>query len=98
MERNKLPYLLPMRSVIFLLIFLNGSNLTGKELGDICNWWTVTATVVNICTIILLVAISKKCGMTYWDLINYKKGTTKVKQIVIISIIVLAVGTGGMYL
>ena len=98
MKRDKLPYLLPMRSVIFLLIFLNASNLTGKELGEISNWWTIVATVVNILTILLLVVIAKKNKMTYWDLINYKKGTTKVKQIVIISIIVLAVGTGGMYL
>jgi O-antigen/teichoic acid export membrane protein len=73
MERKKLPYLLPMRSVIFLLIFLNASNLTGKELGDISNWWTIVATIVNIFTIILLVVISKRNGSTYWDLMNYKK-------------------------
>ena len=98
MKRDKFPYLLPMRSAIFILIFLNGSNLTGKELGDISNWWTIVATIVNIFTIILLVVISQKNNMTYWDLIGYKKGATKVKQIVIISIIILAVGTGGMYL
>ncbi len=98
MKRDKFPYLLPMRSVIFILIFLNGSNLTGKELKDISNWWTIVATIVNILTIIMLVAISQKNDMTYWDLISYKKGTTKVKQIVIISTIILVVGTGGMYL
>ena len=89
MKRGKFPYLLPMRSVIFILIFLNGSNITGKDLGDISNWWTIVATIVNIFTIILLVAISQKNDMTYWDLINYKKGATKTKQIVIISIIIL---------
>lgn len=98
MKRDKFPYLLPMRSAIFILIFLNGSNLTGKELGDISNWWTIVATIVNIFTIILLVVISQKNDMTYWDLISYKKGVTKAKQIVIISIIILGVGTGGMYL
>ena len=98
MERDKLPCFLPIRSVIFLLIFLNGSNLTGKELGDISNWWTVVATIVNILTIILLVAVSKKLKITYWELIGYKRGTTKVKQIVVISMIILVVGTGGMYL
>ncbi len=90
--------LLPMRSVIFLLIFLAGSGLTGKGLEEISNWWTIVATLVNIFTIILLVVISKKSGKTYWDLINYRKGTTKVKEVVIISIIILVVGTGGMYL
>ena len=98
MKREEIPYLLPSRSVIFILIFLTGSKLTGKELPDISNWWTIVATIVNAFTIILLVAVSKKTGISYRQLINFKKGTTKVSQIVLISIIVLAVGTGGMYL
>ena len=35
---------------------------------------------------------------SYGQLINFRKQTTKVSQIVLISIIILAVGTGGMYL
>ena len=31
MERDKLSYLLPTRSVIFILIFLIGSKLTGRN-------------------------------------------------------------------
>lgn len=98
MERDKLSYLLPTRSVIFILIFLIGSKLTGKELPDISNWWTIAATIVNAFTIIFLVAVSKKTGISYGQLINFRKRTTKVSQIVLISIIILAVGTGGMYL
>lgn len=98
MNRNKLAFLLPIRSVIFIIVFLLGSKIAGKELNDISNWWTIVATAVNLITIVLLVLISKKNGMTYGELINYKKGATKVKQIVIISIIVLLVGMGGMYL
>ena len=98
MKREELPYLLPSRSVIFILIFLIASRLNGKELPDISNWWTIAATIVNVFTIFLLVDVSKKTGISYGQLINFKKGTTKVSQIVLISIIVLAVGTGGMYL
>ena len=36
--------------------------------------------------------------MTYWELINYQKGETKARQVVLISIIVLVVGGGVMYL
>ena len=97
-NRNKLAFFLPIRSVIFIIVFLFGSKIVEKELSDISNWWTIVATAVNLITIILLIFISKKNGMTYGELINYKKGATKVKQIVIISIIVLLVGTGGMYL
>ncbi len=98
MSRDKLPYLLPIRSVIFVLVFVLGSEITGKELSEISNWWTIIATIVNALTIILLVRISEKNGITYWDLINCKKGASSVKQIVSISIIILVAGTGCMYL
>ena len=98
MKKNKLPYLLPIRSVIFFLIFAIGSLISGRTLGDISNWWTVVATIVNVFTIVILVFAAKKNGMTYLELIGYKKGNTKIRQIVAISIIVLVIGTGGMYL
>ncbi|MBE5850787.1 MAG: CPBP family intramembrane metalloprotease [Lachnospiraceae bacterium] len=98
MNRDKLPYLLPIRSVIFILIFVLGARITGKELSEISNWWTLVATLVNVLTIVLLVMISKKNGVTYWDLINYKKGASSARQIVIVSIFVLVAGTGCMYL
>ena len=98
MNRDKLPYLLPIRSVVFILIFVLGSLITGKELSAISNWWTIVATVVNIFTIILLIGVSKKNDMTYWELINYQKGETKAGQVVLISIVVLVGGMGVMYL
>ena len=98
MKKTKLPYLLPIRSIIFLLVFVIGSFISGKELRDISNWWTIVATVVNILTIALLIFAAKKNGMTYWELIGYQKGNTKINQIVVLSVIVLVIGTGGMYL
>ena len=98
MNRDKLPYLLPIRSVVFILIFVLGSLITGKELSAISNWWTIVATVVNIFTIMFLIVVSKKNDMTSWELINYKKGETKAGQVVLISIVVLVGGMGVMYL
>lgn len=98
MNRDKLPYLLPIRSVVFILIFVLGSLITGKELSAISNWWTIVATIVNIFTIILLIVVSKKDDITYWELINYQKGETKAGQVVLISIVVLVGGMGVMYL
>ena len=57
--------------------------------------WSVVATIVNIVTIIILILVTKN---NYKKLINYEKGKTKVKQVVVISLIVLLVGTIGMYL
>lgn len=98
MNRSKLAFLLPIRSVLFILIFIAGSGIVGKNPSDISNWWTTVATVVNLFTIILLIFVSKKNGMTYVELINYKKGETKVKQIVLMSIIISLFSVGGMYL
>ena len=98
MNRDKLPILLPIRSLAFLIIFLAGSKIASKQLSDISSWWTVVATIVNIFTIILLIYVSKKNDMTYLTLIGYRKGETTIKQIVILSVTVLLVGGGGMYL
>ena len=95
---NKLPWLLPLRSVVFLLVFITGTAIAGRNLSDISFWWTIVATLVNIVTIILLVFAAKKNGMTYKELINYKKGNTRVRQVVIISLVILFAGVGGMYL
>ena len=51
MDKHKLPWLLPIRSVLFLLIFVIGAALTGKAVEGITNWWTVVVTVVNVITI-----------------------------------------------
>ncbi len=95
MNNSKLKYLLPIRSIMFILIFVIGSYITNKSLNSISNWWSVVATIVNIITIIILVLVTKN---NYKKLINYEKGRTKVKQVVVISLIVLLVGTIGMYL
>ena len=95
MNNSRLKYLLPIRSIMFILIFVIGSYITNKSLNSISNWWSVVATIVNIITIIILVLVTKN---NYKKLINYEKGRTKVKQVVVISLIVLLVGTIGMYL
>ncbi|MBR3378148.1 CPBP family intramembrane metalloprotease [Candidatus Saccharibacteria bacterium] len=95
---NKMKYLLPIRSILFLAIFLLGAQITSQSLEGISNWWSIVATIVNILTIIILVLLTKKAKSNYAELINYKKGKTTKKQIIIMTLIVLFVGTWGMYL
>ncbi|MBR3133085.1 MAG: CPBP family intramembrane metalloprotease [Clostridia bacterium] len=97
-KSDKLKYLLPIRSILFILIFVIGSIITNQKISDISNWWSIVATVINIVTIVILVIITRKMKSSYWKLINYEKGKTKIKQAVAMSIIVLLVGTSGMYL
>lgn len=98
-SNNKyLPYLIPFRCIIFILIFVIGSFVVNKNLDEISNWWSIVASIVNIATILILVVIAKTKNMNYWKLINYQKGQTTIKQVVVMSAVILVVGMTGMYL
>ncbi|MBR1831840.1 MAG: hypothetical protein IJ784_05330 [Ruminiclostridium sp.] len=98
MDRKTLPYLMPVRSIIFPLIFLVGAGLVNKSIDEISSWWSVADTIVNLLTIAMLIFAARSTGQTFAELIGYKKGQTKVRQAVIMSVIILVVGMGGMYL
>ncbi len=97
MNKKHFPFLLPLRCLIFVLIFIIGSVITNKPLTEISSIWSVVASVVNIATILLLVVITKKNG-GYKNLINYEKGKATPKQIAGMIFLILFVGVGGMYL
>ena len=44
-KNNKLKYLLPIRCIMFILIFVIGSIITKQNLSDISNWWSIVATI-----------------------------------------------------
>lgn len=100
MEKNNryLPYLLPIRSIAFFLIFVVGAVITNKEVSEISNIWSVVASIVNIMTIVMLLFVAKNQKSSYWELINYQKGKTKIKQVIATTIVIVLVGMGGMYL
>ena len=97
-DKKNSSMLLPIRCIVFLLVFIVSSQITNRDLSEISNWWSVIATIVNIFTVALLICIAKKNSKTYWELINYQKGKTKVKQVVGITILIVVVGMVGMYL
>lgn len=94
----KLYWLLPIRCFLFLLIFILGSMITNSELSKISNWWSIVASIVNVCILIVLYVIATKKNIQFLDLINYTKGNTSKKTIVTFSIIILLFGIGGMYI
>ena len=97
MRNKKLILLMPLRSVLFILVFVIASAVTGKQLSDISNIWSVVASVINILFVLALVLITKKQG-GYRKLINYEKGKTRPKQVFAMIGIILLVGMAGMYL
>lgn len=98
MNKDKLKYLLPMRIILFILIFCVGAFITNNKLDNITNWWSIVATIVNIITILIIILVTKKIGISYSKLINYEKGKTKVKDVIIITLIVLSLASIGMNL
>lgn len=98
MNRKYFPMWLPIRSVVFLLVFLLLSLITSREVSKISSWWSIIDTILNVCTIIFLVSAAKKNNMSFAELINYQKGKTTIKQIIAITLVILVVGMAGMYL
>ena len=96
--KNRSAWLIPVRCIVFILVFVLGAAIMGKDVSSISNWWTTVVTIVNILTVVMLVVFAKKNGKTYLELINYKKGNTKIRQVVITTIVIFLVGIGGMYL
>lgn len=97
MNKKHLPFLLPLRCLIFVLIFLIGSVITNKSLDKLSSIWSIVASIVNIAAILLLAFISRKNG-GYKKLITYEKGKTTPKQVTGMIFLILFVGMGGMYL
>lgn len=98
MKKENFPMWLPIRSVVFLLVFLLLSLVTNREVSKISSWWSVIDTILNVCTIIFLVSAAKKNNMSFAELINYQKGKTTIKQVIAVALVILVVGMSGMYL
>lgn len=97
MNNKFFPYLLPLRCLVFILVFIVSSVVTAKSLDEISNIWSVVASIVNIATLLLLIFITRKNG-GYKKLINYEKGKATPKQITGMIFLILLLGMGGMYL
>ena len=82
---------------MFILIFTAGAAITKSSVSDISNWWSIVATAANLITIAILILTARANNMTFAELINYKKGKTKIRQIVIMTVVILSLGMGFMY-
>ena len=96
--KSKLVLLLPIRCILFIVIFLSIMGITHKELTELTDCWSIVCSIVNILLIILLVILTKLNNSNYFELMNYEKDKTNFKDILIVCLIVLFLGTGGMYL
>lgn len=96
--KSKLALLLPIRCIAFILIFLCIHLITNKEYNELTNCWSIVCSIVNILLIILLVILTRINKSNYLELINYEKGKTTKKEVLLVCLIVLGLGMGCMYL
>ena len=97
MKRKILPFLMPVRSLVFIVVFVLISVIARKELKDISSTWSAVASAVNIIMIAALIFMTKNAG-GFKKLINYEKGRTAPKQVIGMSILIVCLGMGGMFL
>ena len=81
-----------------MLVFVIGAAITGKNVKDISNWWSIVASAVNIVTILIIVLAAKKSGRTYLEQLNLKQGLHTPKRTIILVLLFCAVGMSGMYI
>ena len=98
MKSDALPLILPVRSIVFILVFIVCAWITKTDVGQIGHWWSIIAVAVNILTVLLLVYVARKNGKTFGQLINYQKGSTRWTAVVLVSLGILVIGMAGMYL
>lgn len=98
MDKKTVYPLLASRCIIFPAVFVSGAAIVGKKTGDIVSRWTTVASAVNALTILMLIFIAKKHKLTYRELINYRKGHSGARKIILTALATLLIGMGGMYL
>ena len=95
---SKAALLLPFRCILFVLVFVIGAALTGKNVKDINNWWSLVATAVNIVTILIVVLVAKRSGKGFKQFMGLTKGKNTPKKLILLVLGFTAVGYGGLNL
>ncbi len=97
-NNKKIWFLLPIRSLLFMIAFYFSSVFTQKNLTELTHWWSVIASTINIITIIVLLILCKHENTTYRKIIRYEKRQLNIFKGFLFIVIMLLIGIGGMYL
>jgi len=90
--------LIALRSIVFLMTSLLLFVALNIPFDNLSKWRTLLVLFCNIVTILVLLFICRAKETTYWNFINFEKGKTKRKTIVIVMFVMLVVGMCGMQL
>ena len=96
MKKSKYLWLLPIRSILFILIFLIATIITKKSVEEVSIYWTLIVIICNLITIGILLGLCKKEKISYLELIGFKK--SKIKTILLIGVCIAIIDAAGAYL
>lgn len=97
-EKQKVWFVLPLRSLLFVAVFFICSGISRKSLMDITHWWSVIASAVNLATIVVLWGLCKRDNITYRKLVHYEKRERNVLKGFVFVFSMLLTAMAGMYL
>ena len=69
---KKYLYLLPVRTILFIIIFYIISLITKKDIHETSTWWTLAVNIVNIIIIGILLLICKNKNIKFMQLFKKK--------------------------
>jgi len=97
--KKSLPYIIPIfRSVLFIIGGLLFAAISKKSLSESSSWWPVLCVFFNLITIFVLIFVCKFEGTDYKALIQFKRDQLSLKSILFITLLMLSVGVGGLYI
>ena len=91
-------FLLPVRSLLFILTGFLLFFILSSPFYELSKWWTIICVICNILTIAILLMVCRRKGITFRSFINYSKGKTTVKSVVVTVLVMLVVGLAGLFL
>jgi len=95
---KKYLYLLPVRTILFIIIFYIISLITKKDITETSTWWTLAVNIVNIIIIGILLLICKSNNIKFMQLFKKSKNKTTLKEMILIPIIISILALLGMNL
>jgi len=73
-------------------------SFLSSSFDDLSQYWTVIVLFCNLATIFVLFFLCRTKEITFGKFINYEKGKTNWKTAMMVTLVMLAIGVGGMQL
>ncbi len=91
------PYLLPgVRAVLFVAVGMIFVLVTKLSYEEASRWWSIICIFVNLLTIIILLIVCAREGVTYKSLLMSRNDKLWVKYTLLIILLMMIIGIGSM--